>query len=55
MQVARMNGRILSPAGLEPTTYGLKVPESTLQYSRFEGAHETDEELGRLLQLLLNG
>jgi len=31
----------MSPAGLEPTTYGLKVPEGRVQSSGFDGAHET--------------
>jgi hypothetical protein len=36
----------MSPAGFEPTTYGLKVPITCDQYIIFEQAHESTELIG---------
>lgn len=39
----------LSPAGFEPTTYGLKVPERGDLYSISDEAHETDSGLAQIV------
>jgi hypothetical protein len=42
--------KIMSPAGLEPTTYGLKVPESSDPCSVFTKAHCADPQLARIVK-----
>ncbi len=39
----------MSPAGFEPTTYGLKVPGRSNTSSGFQKAHETDAQLADLV------